>query len=166
MDSKTPLSELQIDVDAIPESSTRVIVCRLLNIIESQAQETKGLKEENQKLRDEINHLKGEQGKPNIRKQSRANKNISSEKERGKGNKKRPKSKKSKKKKLTVHRAERCVANKDNLPEDAVFKGFHSTIVQDIKIRPYNVQFNREVFVNRFRISFCRLVNSIFLMEI
>ena len=52
-------------------------------IIEKQSEENEFLKEENQKLRDEINLLKGEQTKPQIL-GSKKNDDISSEKERRK----------------------------------------------------------------------------------
>ena len=49
-----------------------------------QNEETEFLKAENQKLRDEINLLKGEQSKPKIRGSKKKNNDISSEKERQK----------------------------------------------------------------------------------
>ena len=55
----------------------------LLNIIEEQATTIKELRKENQQIKDELNKLKGEQGKPNI-KPKKKNKDISSEKERKK----------------------------------------------------------------------------------
>ena len=53
----------------------------LFTIIEKQNEEIEFLKAENQKLRDEINLLKGEKAKPKIR-GSKKNEDISSEKER------------------------------------------------------------------------------------
>ncbi len=78
MEKPTPLSGLDIDIDSIADQNTRIIVRHLLNIIEMQAAEIVRLKDENQKLRDEVNHLKGEQCKPNIRKQFKKSSNISS----------------------------------------------------------------------------------------
>ena len=56
----------------------------LLNLIEQLNLKNKQLEQENQKLRDEINHLKGEQGKPDIKanKKKKLKKDHSSEKER------------------------------------------------------------------------------------
>ena len=48
------------------EGARRAII-RLLNLVEEMASETRGLREENQRLRDEIHRLKGEQGKPRIK---------------------------------------------------------------------------------------------------
>jgi hypothetical protein len=147
MDSKKELAGLQIDIDSIQDQNTRIIIRHLLNVIERQAEEINHLREENQKLRDENNHLKGEQGQPNIRKQSQTNKDHSSESERkNRGGKKQRNKKKSKKKKLTVHKTERRFVDRSQLPADAVFKGHHSTIIQDIVIMPHNIRFEREVY--------------------
>jgi len=141
------MSGLQIDLDSIPDQNTRIIIRHLLNVIETQAKEINQFREENQKLRDENNHLKGEQGQPKIRKQSQPSENISSENERKNRDNKQPgKHKKAKKKKLVIHKVERRVVDKSQLPADAVFKGYHSTVTQDIRIAPYNIRFDREVY--------------------
>ena len=49
--------------------AARAAICHWLNLVESIAQENRALKAENQSLRDEINRLKGEQGKPDIKPQ-------------------------------------------------------------------------------------------------
>ena len=54
------------------------------SVIEKQNEDIEFLKAENQKLRDEINLLKGEQSKPKIRGSKKKNNDISSEKERQK----------------------------------------------------------------------------------
>ena len=147
MEKPTPLSGLDIDIDSIADQNTRIIVRHLLNIIEMQAAEIVRLKDENQKLRDEVNHLKGEQGKPNIRKQSKKSSNISSEAERKKRNQAKARGKKAKNKnKLTIHETQKCEIDKSTLPRDAVFKGFQPIIVQDIIIKPNNIQFDKEIF--------------------
>jgi len=48
-------------------SAAQAIVKKLLNIIERLAGENKTQKIELQELRDEINRLKGEQGKPDVK---------------------------------------------------------------------------------------------------
>lgn len=54
----------------------------LFNVIEELNSKNKTLIEENQRLRDEVNRLKGEHGKPDIKSNNRAGSgNISSEKE-------------------------------------------------------------------------------------
>jgi len=75
---------LNIDMKSI--STTKgIIITGLFNIIETIFQDKEELQKENQKLKDEINHLKGEQGKPDIKgknSNSSSNSNYSSEEER------------------------------------------------------------------------------------
>ena len=47
---------------------------------------------------------------------------------------------------ITIDREEKCTLNKDNLPADAIFKGYESKVVQDIIIKRDNVKFNREKY--------------------
>jgi hypothetical protein len=68
----------------------------LLNLAEKQQSDILELKETNQQLRDEINRLKGEQGKPQFS-TSKKNEDISSSHPR---NKKRAKDKKQGKKRI------------------------------------------------------------------
>ena len=145
MDIKKAIEEININVDNIKDSALQSIFTQLLNIIELQAEKIKELEEKNQKLRDENNQLKGEQGKPDIRKQSADKKNISSEKERKKENKQKKKRLK-KKNRIAVSRVEICKIDKDQLPPDAVFKGYQSMVVQDIVIRPDNIKFKKEIY--------------------
>ena len=105
MDTKKAVEKLAIDLDSIADQNTRILIRHLLNLIEQQAETIKELQKENQKLRDEINHLKGEQGQPKIRKQTSRNEDISSEEERKKRKVKKERNKKDKKKeKLVVHK--------------------------------------------------------------
>jgi cell division protein FtsB len=80
---KQTLASLDINHDEIEDKRCALIIRTLLSIIEEQNKEIEALKAENQKLRDEINLLKGEQTKPKIR-GSKKNEDISSEKERQK----------------------------------------------------------------------------------
>lgn len=56
-----------IDLSAILEEKTRELVKRLLNFIEQLSSNVCEARAEIQRLRDENNRLKGEQGKPNIK---------------------------------------------------------------------------------------------------
>jgi regulator of replication initiation timing len=145
MDIKSELINISSDIESITEPTIKNIINKLLNIIEAQAQEIQQLREENQKLRDENNRLKGEQGKPDIRKQT-ANKNISSEKERKRKKDRKAKKKARKKTKLAVKRTEICDMDKNQLPKDAVFKGYQPIIVQDISIQAENIEFKRAIY--------------------
>lgn len=134
-----------INIENIADPAIKTVISNLLNVIELLVAENKQLREENQKLRDENNRLKGEQGKPSIRKKTQCNKNISSEKERRKDNKQKKKRLK-KKNRIAVNRVKICKIDKDQLPADAVFKGYQSVVVQDIVIRPDNIKFKKEIY--------------------
>ncbi len=118
----------------------------LFQLIERLSQENEELKTTNQKLRDEISLLKGEQGKPKIRGNKKPGGNISSEKERKTREKKKEKKSKAKKHKIKIDRTEVCEVDHSELPQDAVFKGHESVIVQEILIKTDNVEYKREVF--------------------
>ncbi|MGI9214492.1 MAG: IS66 family transposase [Gammaproteobacteria bacterium] len=142
MDIQKAIEEINANINSITDPVAKAIISQLLNIIEALTQENKVLKAENQKLRDENNKLKGGNGKPNIRPQSKQN--LSSEKER----KKKKKNKKSKKNKKNIkidHTVELTV-DTNVLPEDAVFKGYQTVIVQDILIQSNNTLFKKEVY--------------------
>ena len=65
-DLEKAINFLNIDMKSI-STTIQLIIIGLLNIIETIFQNKEELKEKNQKLQDEINHLKGEQGKPDIK---------------------------------------------------------------------------------------------------
>ena len=148
-DLEKAINFLNIDIKSI-SATIRIIIIGLLNIIETIFQNKEELKEENQKLKDEINHLKGEQGKPDIKAKNsnKENSNHSSEKER-KDNSKKSKKKRNRKSRninIKIDREETCKIDRDILPEDAQFKGYSEYIVQDIKIITDNVKYKREIF--------------------
>jgi hypothetical protein len=118
--------------------------------------------EENQNLRDEVAELKGEQGKPEIRAQTKSkddnadngdsdgtakgaakNTNISSEDERHEPS--APKNRRTNAE-INLTRTEKLFLNKDDLPPDAVFKGYQPYTVQNIIFVADNVLFEREVY--------------------
>lgn len=140
------LANIKVTLEKIEEEEVKTSFILLLNLVDNLASEKEELKEENQELKDIINRMKGEHGSPPKRSEKKA-KNISSEKER----KKKKEAKKSKKrnrrlKKIEIHREEKCLVRKENIPEDAVFKGYESVIIQDIKIIPENTKFKRAVY--------------------
>ena len=72
----------EIDLTQIEDEKMRQLVGSLLNIIEDLSANVSRLQEDNQRLRDEVNHLKGEQGKPDIKPPKKPLTNHSSETER------------------------------------------------------------------------------------
>lgn len=140
------LDDLLRDVDKAPLVDLRGKVFDSANFIESLAAENVALTSTNNKLQDEINRLKGEHGRPDIRgsngKGGGKGKNFSSEKERNKGKKKKNRKPKNKKTEtITINRTEVITIPKEELPSDAVFKGYEERIIQDIKIVRDNVKF-------------------------
>ena len=119
-------------------------IYRFLGILESAITEIHELKQEVQSLRDEVNRLKGEQGKPNIKGKKNPPTNFSSEKERATLDKQPKNGRNSRNYKVEITRKETCRVNTDFLPPDAVFKGYSTVIVQDLKIEPDNIEFQIE----------------------
>jgi len=77
---------------------------------------------------------------------SKDKQDVSSEEERKKKKKKSCRKKGSKKKRITVNREEICEFNADELPDDAIFKGYYPKIVQDIILTPDNVEFKKAIY--------------------
>lgn len=120
-------------------------IMALLNVVSNLQQEIVELKAENQRLRDENNRLKGEQGKPDVKANKTTSTDHSSEKERTKQPK--PKSKRKKRRphrEVKIDREETLLVPKDQLPEDAVRKGYEEVIVQDVILKTDNVLYRKE----------------------
>src|SRR5262245_57515084 len=111
-----------LDLSSIAEERARQLVQQLLNVLEEVMAALRAAQAENQRLRDELNRLKGEQGMPAIK----ANtpqlppKDHSSEQKR-----RQPKtwSKDRKTDRLAIAREPLVQIDPTCLPPDAVFKG-------------------------------------------
>ena len=125
--------------ERINQFSEPDVIYRFLGILESALTDINDLKQEVQSLRDEVNRLKGEQGKPNIREKKKPPIDISSETERAAQNKKPNRGRNSRNHKVQISRTEKCPVNISVLPPDAEFKGYSTFIVQDLKIEPDNL---------------------------
>lgn len=139
------LEQLSVDLDGIADDKIKETILSLFNIIEQLSLANRELQQENQRLQDEVNRLKGEQGKPNI-KPDKKNEDISSEKERKKHKPESKPKRQKKKDQIKIDRAQLCAVSKDQLPPDAIFKGYENVVVQDLKIETDNVQFIKEVY--------------------
>jgi hypothetical protein len=140
------LDELNpVDLSNIQDENARELIIQLMNLIEAVSANLREAQAENQRLRDEINRLKGEQGKPNIKgnKPKPPRSNYSSEQERRKP---KPRRKRSKKATIKIHREQTLEVDKDSLPEDAEFKGYEKVVVQDVVFRADNVRFHKEKY--------------------
>jgi hypothetical protein len=119
-----------IDPSSIKDiDSSRDTVKLLLNIVEQQSEQLEQFRQENQELKDEINRLKGEQGRPKFPKAKEpAAKDVSSEKKRRKKARKKGK----KKPNIDIDRTEYRQVDKSTLPADAQFKGYDDVIQQEL----------------------------------
>src|SRR6266849_5166951 len=130
------------DRSTIEDEVLRQVVISLMNLVENLQAKLAERDEEIQGLRDENNRLKGEQGKPKI-KANKPTTDLSSEKERRQS---KPHHKSSKQAHIPIDRVEVIKVDREHLPADAVFKGYEDVVVQDLEIRPDNVQFRKEKY--------------------
>src|SRR5229473_6808048 len=139
--SGTMLEDL--DLHSIVDEQTRELVRRLLNVLEDVMADLRAAQAENQRLRDELNRLKGEQGAPAIKANTPQPppKDHSSEQER-----RQPKtwSKDHKMDRIALDREQVAQVDPTYLPPDAVFKGYEDVVVQDVIFRTDNVLFHKE----------------------
>jgi len=133
-----------LNPELIKDENARRAVMLLMNLVEELKQENIRLREENQRLRDENNRLKGEQGKPEVKAgKKRKSTDHSSEKER---KQKEEWSKGKRKERVKIDREEVVQVDQEQLPEDAEFKGYEDTVVQDLKIGTDNILFRKEKY--------------------
>lgn len=134
-----------LDLNAIQDENARELIVRLMNLIEKLSADLRDAQAEIQRLRDENNRLKGEQGKPAIKANTakRVVTDHSSEKERRKP---RRHSKSSKKAKIEINREQVVEVDPAELPGDAEFKGYEEVVVQDILVKTDNVLFRKEKY--------------------
>ena len=134
-----------LDLHRIADDRARELVRRLLNVLEDVRADLQAAQAENQRLRDEINRLKGEQGRPTVQSNTPPPppKDHSSEQER-----RRPKawSKGRKTDGIRIDREQVVAVDPARLPPDAECKGYEDVVVQDIIFRTDNVLFQQEKF--------------------
>jgi hypothetical protein len=132
-----------LDLSSIADERARQLVQQLLNVLEDVMADLRAAQAENQRLRDELNRLKGEQGAPAIKANTPQppSKDHSSEQERRK-----PKtwSKDRKMDRIALDREQVAQVDPTYLPPDAVFKGYEDVVVQDVIFRTDNILFHKE----------------------
>jgi len=138
---KEVLDKLQADISPSLDKKTRTAFNTLFNLVETLFEESVSSKKEIQNLKDEVSRLKGEQGKPIIRKQSKGS-NHSSENDRKNSKDKKARKPRIKKKKVVViDKHVTCDIDVSSLPEDVIFKGFETRVIQDLIITTDNTEF-------------------------
>ena len=133
-----------INPNSLDNENFKSTVTLLLNAVESMQKEILELKEIIQQQRDEINRLKGEQGKPTFA-PKKTTKNISSEKHLKYKDKAKVK-KQGKKKDIQIDKREICKIDKSTLPSDAEFKGYETLIQQNLVLKRVNTEFQIEIW--------------------
>ncbi|MBI5034702.1 MAG: transposase [Chloroflexi bacterium] len=125
----------------------RQAINHLLNLIEDLTADLREAQAEIQRLRDENNRLKGEQGKPTIKPNKTQTppkpSDHSSERERHKPQEWK---KRSKVDQIQIDREQVLPIDPLVLPPDAEFKGHDPVVVQDLILRTDNVRFLKEKY--------------------
>src|SRR3989440_1083972 len=132
-----------VDPTTIEDEDLRQVFISPMNLVEHLSVKVADQAEEIQRLRDENNRLKGEQGKPKILPNTKANTALSSEKERRAS---KPHHKAPKHAQIRIDRVEVVKVEKEHLPADAQFKGYEDVIVQDVEFRTENIRFRKEKY--------------------
>jgi hypothetical protein len=115
----------------------------LLNRIELQAHEIQHLRKENQLLKDEIAHLKGEKGKPKIPP------NVPPREKSPKPVKPKKWSKSSKNPEIKIDREVHIGVDKSILPPDSVYVGERKVVIQNIVIKTDNIAYYLQRYYSR-----------------
>lgn len=133
------------DPNTIEDEVVRQVVVYLMNELEKERAINREQAETIQCQRDEINRLKGEQGKPKI-KGNKPTSDLSSEKQRRES---KPHQKRSKQGGIKIDREEIAKVDRKQLPPDAVFKGYQKVVTQDIVFRTENILFRKEKYYSK-----------------
>jgi hypothetical protein len=134
-----------LDLNAIQDENARELIGQLMNLVEKVSADLRDAQVENQRLRDENNRLKGEQGKPKIKGNTSKPPptDHSSEAERHKS---RQRHKRSKKAEIQIDREQVVEVDPTVLPKDAKLKGYEDVVVQDILLQTDNIRFYKQKY--------------------
>jgi hypothetical protein len=146
----TVLKKLEKQAESITDSIALAILDPLFNLVEMLMDQNENHANEIQQLRNAINKLKGEQGQPKIRPQSKDNNtDHSSEEERKKRQPLKPHKKGgSKKAKVQVNRVVTLTLAPSDIPEGFHRNGILKRVFQDIHFGADNVEFQCESYYN------------------
>jgi hypothetical protein len=136
-----------LDLASIQDESARECVRQLLNLVETLMADLREARAEIQRLRDELNRLKGGQGIPNIKPNRPASPGTSSQ-HSSERERREPKDwqKSSKLDQIPINREEVLKLDPASLPPDSEFKGYEPVVVQDLRIATDNIRFLKEKY--------------------
>jgi Transposase IS66 family len=129
----------ELDLSGVTEPEAHRVIGLLLGRLDEALRALAAAQAEIGRLRDEVQRLKGEQGRPTFRPAPPA-RDVSSERERPK----EPPAPPQPRAPLVVDREERLGVDRSTLPPDARFKELESFVVQDLVLRAETVRFLRE----------------------
>jgi len=139
------LEELQhINPDLIKEKDSKVIVTLLLNAVENLQKIVAEQAKKIQLQADEINRLKGEQAKPDIK--ANTKKTSTDYSSQGKENKKKKHKKQAKKKSIPIDKIVTVTPDIGRLPADVQFKGYRTVTAQDIIFKRENILYKIAIY--------------------
>src|SRR5438128_277716 len=134
-----------LELHSIADERARELVRQLLNLLEDVMTDLRVAHAANQRLRDAINRLKGEQGRPMITSNQpqppRTARSSEQERRKPKG-----RSKGRKRDRIAIDREPVVQVAPDCLPPDAQCKGYEDVVVQDVVFRTDTVLFHKEKF--------------------
>jgi hypothetical protein len=137
----------QIDLDQIQDvEQAKKAIVMLINLVEDLQTTVRQLQADNQRLRDEINRLKGEKGKPDIKPNKHGKGQASDHSSEAERRKPQEWHKGRKLDKIQIDREEVLSIDPARLPADAEFKGYEDTLVQDVVIRTDNVLYRKSKY--------------------
>ena len=116
----------------------------LINMVEGLLLETEKNAAQIQELKDEINRLKGEKGRPTFKPNKESEYKRKDSKPRNKNNKKG-----GKRSEFIIDKEIICEVDKSILPADAQFKGYDEHIQQDLEIKRVNTLYKIEIYYSK-----------------
>lgn len=131
---------LTIDPTTLADPVLRDLITSLMNQIEVLEERVQQQANEIQRLRDENNRLRGEQGQPTVRPGVKPT-DLASESERA-DHALRPHRRRARS--IVITNEQRLTIDPVQLPLDAVFKGYQPVEVQEIVLQPQGIRFLRE----------------------
>ena len=139
-DSLSTLNLTQLNLD----DATRELIQRLLNHIETLEAECQELREENQRLQDLVQHLKGQKPKPQFKANrpplSKGDESTSAERASPKpGPTKVPRAER-----IQIDREEVVSLDRSQLPPDFECRGYRDVIIQNLRFQTDNVRYRLE----------------------